>query len=194
MLYVKWSDSLSECFSVSNGIKQGGILSPKLFDIYVDVLSQGLTSKPVGCSFNGKIINHLYYADDLVLIASSLNGRQKLVTECESFENKNGLKFNKMKNVWLIFKPVGCKLNPFLRICLNEVPIPIETSCRYLDHSITNNLSDNEDIRHQLRCFLWMVKHAVTYIQSLFVYVKLLLFMSDCGSMYTSSIWCKYTK
>ena len=115
------------------------------------MLSQGLTSKPVGCSFNGKIINHLYYAGDLVLIASSSNGMQKLVSECESFANEYGLKFNEMKNV-LFFKPVGFYLNPFLRICLNNVPIPIETSCRYLGHIITNNLSDNENIRRQLRC------------------------------------------
>ena len=93
-LCVKWCDALSEYFSVSNGIKQGSILSPKLFDIYVDVLSQWLTSKPMDCSFNGKIINHLYYADDLVLIAPSSNGMQELVTECESFANKYGLKFN----------------------------------------------------------------------------------------------------
>ena len=99
MLCVKWSDSLSECFSVSNGIKQGGILSTKLFNIYVDVLSQGLTSKPVGCSFNGKIINHLYYVHDLVLIAPSSNGMHKLVTECESFANKYRLKFNEMKSI-----------------------------------------------------------------------------------------------
>ena len=65
------------------------------------MLSQGLTSKPVGCSFNEKIINHLYlyYADDLVLIAPSSNGMQKLVTECEPFANKYGLKFNEMKSV-----------------------------------------------------------------------------------------------
>ena len=42
MLCVKWNGALSECFSGSNGIKQGGILSPKLFNIYVDVLSQKL--------------------------------------------------------------------------------------------------------------------------------------------------------
>ena len=126
MLCVKWSDWLSECFSVSNRIKQGGILSPKLFNIYVDALSQGLTSKPVGCSFNGKIINHLYYADDIVLIAPSSNGMHKLVAECELFANKYGLKFNEMKSVLLFFKPVGFKLNPFLRICLNDVPIRIE--------------------------------------------------------------------
>ena len=194
MLCVKWGDSLSEFFSVSNGIKQGGILSPKLFNIYVDVLSQGLTSKPVGCSCNGKIINHLYYADDLVLIAPSSNGMQKLVTECESFANKYWLKFNEMKSVLLFFKPVGFKLNPFLRICLNGVPIPNETSCRYLGHIITNNLSDNGDIRRQLRCFYGRSNMLLRTFVACSYDVKLLLFMWYGGSMYTSSIWCKYTK
>ena len=158
------------------------------------MLSQGLTSKPVGCSFNGKIINHLYYTDDLVLIAPSSNGMQKLITECESFANKYGLKFNETKNVLLFFKPVGFKLNPFLRMCLNGVPIPIETSCRYLGHSITNNLSDNEDNRRQLRCFYGWSNMQLRTFGACSYDVKLLLFMSHCGSMYTSSIWCKYTK
>ena len=38
-------------------------------------------------------------------------------------------------------------------LCSNDVPIPIETSCRYLGHIITNDLCDNEEIRCQLRCF-----------------------------------------
>ena len=33
---VKWDGMASDTFSVCNGIKQGGILSPKLFNIYVD--------------------------------------------------------------------------------------------------------------------------------------------------------------
>ena len=159
-----------------------------------DVLSQGLTSKPVGCSFNGMIINHLYYADDLVLIAPSSNEMQKLVTECESFANKYWLKFNEMKSVLLFFKPVSFKLNPFLTICLNGVPIPIETSCRYLGHIITNNLSDNEDIRRQLRCFYGRSNILLRTFVACSYGVKLLLFMSYCRSMYTSSSWCKYTK
>ena len=43
--------------------------------------------------------NHLYYADDLVLIASSSYGMQKSITEWESFANKHGLKLNEMKSV-----------------------------------------------------------------------------------------------
>ena len=35
---VKWSSSLSAPFTVSNGVWQGGVLSPILFAIYIDVL------------------------------------------------------------------------------------------------------------------------------------------------------------
>jgi hypothetical protein len=32
----EWNDGLSNSFSISNGVKQGGILSPVLFCIYYD--------------------------------------------------------------------------------------------------------------------------------------------------------------
>jgi len=79
LLCVKWDGVVSDRFSVCNGIKQGGILSPKLFNIYVNVLSEQLNSVMVGCCLNGKIINHLYYADDLVLLSPSAFGLQKLI-------------------------------------------------------------------------------------------------------------------
>ena len=194
MLCVKWNGALSECFSVSNGIKQGGILSHKLFNIYVDVLSQKLNEKPLGYSFNGTIINHLYYADDLALIAPSSNGMQKLITECESYVEVYGLKFNELKGVLLSFKPIHFKMNPCLNICLNGAPIPVETSCRYLGHIIANDLNDNEDIRRQLRGFYGRFNMLLRTFGACSYAVKLLLFMSDCGSLYTSRIWCKYTK
>ena len=176
-----------------NGVKQGGILSPKLFNIYVDVLSQKWNEIPVGCSFNGTVINHLY-ADGLALIAPSSNGMQKLITECESYAEVYGLKFNELKSVLLSFKPINFKMNPCLNICLNGAPIPMETSCRYLGHIIANNLNDNEDIRRQLRCFYERSDMLLRTFGACSYTVKLLLFMSYCGSMYTSSIWCKYTK
>ena len=32
---IRWSGKLSEHFGVTNGIRQGGILSPHLFNIYI---------------------------------------------------------------------------------------------------------------------------------------------------------------
>ena len=37
---IKWGQSTSSFFTVSNGVRQGGILSPRLFAVYVDDLSK----------------------------------------------------------------------------------------------------------------------------------------------------------
>ena len=81
-----------------------------------------------------------------------------------------------------------------MNICLNGAPIPVETSCRYLGHIIANYLNDNEDIRRQLRCYYGRSNMLLRTFGACSYTVKLLLFMSYCGSLYTSNIWCKYTK
>ena len=53
---------------VTNGVRQVVILSPYLFNVYVDELSEKLQKYNVGCNLNGHLINHIMYVDDLVLI------------------------------------------------------------------------------------------------------------------------------
>ena len=48
MMRIRWGNSFSDPFKVSNGVKQGGILSPKLFNVYMDSLSIQLNSSNVG--------------------------------------------------------------------------------------------------------------------------------------------------
>ena len=56
-------------FCVSNGAKQGSIISPVLFNVYMDDLSCVLNRSNIGGRIGGKIVNHLSYADDLCLTA-----------------------------------------------------------------------------------------------------------------------------
>ena len=46
---IKWGQSTSCFFTVSNGVRQGGILSPRLFAVYVDDLSKQLSDARSGC-------------------------------------------------------------------------------------------------------------------------------------------------
>ena len=71
---VRWGSSVSSKFTVSNGVRQGGILSPFLFNIYMDDLSVNLKKCPTGCIAGGTIVNHLMYADDIVLLSPSATG------------------------------------------------------------------------------------------------------------------------
>ena len=68
---VKWNNLHSNSFKMTNGVHQGGILSPRLFAVYVDALSKSLNQSIVGCHFYSIFVNHLFYADDSVLIAPS---------------------------------------------------------------------------------------------------------------------------
>ena len=61
---------MAHIFKVTNGVRQLDILSTYLFDVYyVDELSEKLKKCNVGCNLNGHLINHIMYADDLVLIS-----------------------------------------------------------------------------------------------------------------------------
>ena len=82
---VKWGKANSPYFNVTNGVRQGGILSPKLFAIYVDDLSHELTLCKSECFIDDQCMNPDMYADDICLMAPSAIGLQKMLDVCFDF-------------------------------------------------------------------------------------------------------------
>ena len=68
---IKWGSTTSDFFNVSNGVRQGGILSPYLFIIYIDDLSNMLNSAGIGCHIHYYCTNHVFYADDMCYCSQS---------------------------------------------------------------------------------------------------------------------------
>ena len=46
-MYVRWGNLISEPFHVTNVVRQGGILSPYIFNVYIDDLSTRLNALPI---------------------------------------------------------------------------------------------------------------------------------------------------
>ena len=121
-------------------------------NIYVNVLSISLNEKYISCCLKAQVVNHLYRADDLVLVSPTASGMNELIQEYESFSTEYGLKFNESKTVMLYFKPDNVKINPCTSIKMNGTLINVE--CKYLGHMITNKLSDTEYMKGQMRSFM----------------------------------------
>ena len=81
-VYVRWGAYTSYTFMLSAGVRQGGVLSPILFCIYVDCIVQRLESSKLGCWIGELYVGCILYADDLILISSSVCELQKMVDLC----------------------------------------------------------------------------------------------------------------
>ena len=135
---VKLGKLCSSHISVSNGVRQGGILSPKVFSVHVNDLSVALSATKMGCVMNDKSVNLVFYADDLCIISASPAGFQKLIDKCYNYSVQNSLTFNPTKSVCVVFKPEKFKLYcpPMV---LNAAPLPYVDSVKYLRFMFTPN-------------------------------------------------------
>jgi hypothetical protein len=80
---VKWVSHVSSFFNLLAGVRQGGVLSPILFSIYIDDIVVKVMKVNAGCYFSLVCASIFLYADDILLIAPTITGLQRLLQVCE---------------------------------------------------------------------------------------------------------------
>ncbi len=66
---VKWNRYKTSAFKIWNGVKQGGVLSPVLFTLYIDELLIRLKQSGLGCYIGHTFDGAFGYADDVNLLS-----------------------------------------------------------------------------------------------------------------------------
>ena len=69
---VRWESETSKSFSLQNGVKQGGCLSPMLFTVYFNILIKRLEYLGIGCHIGRRYCGVFGYADNLALVCPTL--------------------------------------------------------------------------------------------------------------------------
>ena len=100
---VRWGDTLSSWFDVKAGVRQGGVLSPVLYCIYVDELVEILKATGIGCHLKNLFLSILLYADDMALLAPSQKGLQKLLHTTEQYCQQWDIMLNDKKTKNMFF-------------------------------------------------------------------------------------------
>ena len=89
---VRTTHGMTEWFEMGQGVTQGCILSPHLFDIYAEqVTREALENHLEGVRIGGKTINNLRCADDVVLTAACMRELQELTEKVKSASEAAGL-------------------------------------------------------------------------------------------------------
>ena len=66
-MLIRWNNDLTDYFTISNGVKQGGVLSSVLFSLYLEQLRH----IGMGCYMNSLFMGLFIYADGITLLAPS---------------------------------------------------------------------------------------------------------------------------
>ena len=103
MCRVKWDGCFSDWFCITAGVRQGGVLSPNLYSLYVDDLICILKSAGIGCYVRAIFAAALFYADDVAILAPSVKGLQKLLDICQLYCEEWDICLNPKKTKNLFF-------------------------------------------------------------------------------------------
>ena len=190
---IKWGKFNSMYFKVSNGVRQGGMLSPKLFVIYIDDLSQDLAMCKSGCYINEQCMNHVMYANDICLLAPRAIGLQRLLDVCFDFSIRNDIMFNPIKSICVVFKSKSNKLYcPTVSLECDNLVYTAYT--KYVGFTFSMNVQDDDDMLRQMRTLYIRLNKLLRTFYHCSIDVKLELFRSFCTSFYCCYLWTAYKK
>ena len=96
---MSWDGVRSSTFSITNGTRQGSVLSPCLFSVYLDDLLKELRHMGLGCHMGGMWVGAAGYADDLILLAPSRTAMQHMLKACDKCAAEINLQFS--TSTWL---------------------------------------------------------------------------------------------
>ena len=106
---VKVGNHLSEIINPNRGVRQGCVLSPLLFNIFLADLPAIMNSaehEQPGIG-EGKNLSCLLWADDLILISKTEEGLAKMLSKLSEYSGENSLCINTDKTKCMIFNKNG---------------------------------------------------------------------------------------
>jgi hypothetical protein len=184
---VKWNSYVSDAKPATNGVKQGGVISPILFTLYIDELFSRLKNCGMGCYIGNMFCGSFGYADDVTILAPTRLALRHLLKECVNYANEFSLLFNLDKSKYLIFDKNGA-LKDTEQILFNGQTINCSQKEVHLGNVIANNASKVK-ISDAVSDFYCRFNVFFANFKNVSTSVKYRLFKTYCMPVYGSQLW-----
>jgi hypothetical protein len=183
---IKWNNILSTHFSVSNGVKQGGVASPILFNVYINDLLECLRHDGHGCHIGHLYMGAFCYADDLALLSPTLYGLKRSIAISQEYANDYDITFNPKKSKLMCFNHANNIINPCIYVGNDKVQVVNEE--KHLGNTLFTDIAKRDmigtvrDLYMRTNILLSDFTHtdSVTLSQ---------LFNTYCMNVYGSQLW-----
>ena len=152
-LQTNWQGATSKKFSCTNGVRQGGILSPIFYSIYNDVLLKRLYENGNGCWIGHHFFGAISYADDLCIISPSITGLQNMLNVCTEYGHEYDVLFNPQKTKCVKFSKQrnGNPVDIDVKLCNQKLSWTSEI--KYLGNWLKSDLSEDLEINKKTGYF-----------------------------------------
>jgi len=135
-IYSRQSISIQEChFTPNCDVAQGSLLSPGLFNIYVEPLYKKIEREGISDDCI------MAYADDLLVVCPTLNHLQKVIKAVRRWCDKNNFKLNEIKSGIVELLPRKGPYRPMFDDKDSIEGIPFTRKYKYLGTWISNKLT-----------------------------------------------------
>ena len=135
MACVKINNQCTQPFPINQGVRQGYVLSPLLFNVFLADLPKKLNMVQEKLVVDDLELNSLYWADDIVLLSKSQEKSSEMINVLASYCKENKLTINIKKTKCLIFNKTGRLIRS--KFFLNGTEIENVRSYKYLGFVFT---------------------------------------------------------
>ena len=145
---VRIGDFQTQSFQYARGVRQGCILSPLLFNLYINDLPysfENILSDPFVLP-NGTKLNSLLYADDLIILSRSKAGLQNCLNTLAQYCRSWMLNINPKKTKIMIFQRQAKKID--YNFYIGNEMIDIVQSYTYLGTQISSTGNFTLSLEH----------------------------------------------
>lgn len=137
---VRSTVGTTDSFQVKVGLHQGSALSPFLFNIVIDVLTEAVREEPPWCVF---------YADDIILVAESRAGLQRMLERWRSALESRGMRISRKKTEYMTTDVDG---DQQATLRLGVMRVNRVKNFKYLGSVVEETGEMRKEINHRIQC------------------------------------------